>query len=77
MKLLYDQNLSPCLVDRLADLYPNSKHVYEIGLDQSNEGLCGLTPNTMTLSLYGFVEEIVRLATSKPCCDRTLTQFNP
>ena len=38
MKLLYDQNLSPRLVDRLADLYPNSKHVYEIGLDQSNDG---------------------------------------
>ncbi|KAM3095617.1 DUF5615 family PIN-like protein [Phormidesmis sp. 146-12] len=37
MKLLYDQNLSPRLVDRLADLYPDSKHVYEIGLDQSDD----------------------------------------
>ncbi len=39
MKLLYDQNLSPRLVDRLADLYPNSRHVYEIGLDRSDDSI--------------------------------------
>ena len=33
MKLLFDQNLSPRLVDFLADLYPDSTHVYLIGLD--------------------------------------------
>ena len=33
MKLLFDQNLSPRLVRRLADLYPDSSHVYLIGLD--------------------------------------------
>ena len=33
MKLLFDQNLSPRLVNRLADLYPDSSHVYLIGLD--------------------------------------------
>lgn len=27
MKLLFDQNLSPRLVDLLSDLYPNSAHV--------------------------------------------------
>lgn len=27
MKLLFDQNLSPKLVGRLADLFPNSSHV--------------------------------------------------
>jgi predicted nuclease of predicted toxin-antitoxin system len=27
MKLLFDQNLSPKLVNRLADLFPNSRHV--------------------------------------------------
>ncbi|MCY7323071.1 MAG: DUF5615 family PIN-like protein [Phormidesmis sp. CAN_BIN36] len=37
MKLLYDQNLSPLLVDHLAGLYPESKHVYEIGLDRSDD----------------------------------------
>jgi len=35
MKLLFDQNLSPRLVYRLADLYPNSSHVMEVGLDRS------------------------------------------
>ncbi len=35
MKLLRDQNLSPRLVRRLADLYPNSSHIMEVGLDRS------------------------------------------
>ncbi len=30
--LLFDQNLSPRLVDRLADLYPGSIHVSTVGL---------------------------------------------
>ncbi|NJO66176.1 MAG: DUF5615 family PIN-like protein [Leptolyngbyaceae cyanobacterium RM1_405_57] len=37
MKLLFDQNLSPRLVNRLADLYPNSQHVSFIGLDQADD----------------------------------------
>ncbi len=32
MKLLFDENLSPRLVRRLADLFPDSAHVHEIGL---------------------------------------------
>ena len=32
MKLLFDENLSPRLALRLADLFPNSTHVREIGL---------------------------------------------
>jgi predicted nuclease of predicted toxin-antitoxin system len=35
MKLLFDQNLSPRLVTRLADLFPDSDHVYPLGLDQA------------------------------------------
>jgi len=35
MKLLLDQNLSPRLVRRLADLYPNSSHIMEVCLDRS------------------------------------------
>ena len=35
MKLLFDQNLSPHLVTRLADLFPDSDHVYPLGLDQA------------------------------------------
>jgi predicted nuclease of predicted toxin-antitoxin system len=34
MKLLFDHNLSPSLVNRLRDLYPESNHVYRLGLDQ-------------------------------------------
>ena len=33
MKLLFDQNLSPKLVNRLADLFPGSSHVQSLGLD--------------------------------------------
>lgn len=32
MKLLFDQNLSPRLVRRLADIYAGSAHVREVGL---------------------------------------------
>ncbi len=32
MKLLLDENLSPRLVALLADLYPASRHVRELGL---------------------------------------------
>jgi predicted nuclease of predicted toxin-antitoxin system len=37
MKLLFDHNLSPRLVSHLADLFPNSTHVYLLGLDQVSD----------------------------------------
>lgn len=37
MKLLFDHNLSPRLMKRLADLYPDSNHVYLLGLEQSDD----------------------------------------
>ncbi|NEP02420.1 MAG: hypothetical protein F6K58_27990 [Symploca sp. SIO2E9] len=37
MKLLFDQNLSPRLVWRLSDIYPNSSHVFNCRLDQAND----------------------------------------
>lgn len=37
MKLLFDQNLSPRLPRRLADLYPDSLHVREIGLRKATD----------------------------------------
>jgi predicted nuclease of predicted toxin-antitoxin system len=30
--LLFDQNLSPRLIDRLADIYPDSVHVFSLRL---------------------------------------------
>ncbi len=35
MKLLFDQNLSPRLVSRLAVEYPGSAHVSTVGLDRA------------------------------------------
>jgi predicted nuclease of predicted toxin-antitoxin system len=37
MKLLFDQNLSPNLVTRLTDLFPDSQHVFLIGLDHATD----------------------------------------
>jgi predicted nuclease of predicted toxin-antitoxin system len=37
MKLLFDQNLSPALPARLADLFPASSHVRDLGLDQADD----------------------------------------
>jgi len=35
--LLFDQNISPRLVNSLADLYPHSAHVSTLGLDTSSD----------------------------------------
>jgi predicted nuclease of predicted toxin-antitoxin system len=37
VKLLFDQNLSPRLVNSVADLYPESQHVYTLGLDEADD----------------------------------------
>ena len=37
MKLLFDQNSSPKLVSRLADLFPDSSHVQSVGLDCASD----------------------------------------
>jgi predicted nuclease of predicted toxin-antitoxin system len=37
MKLLFDQNVSPKLVNRLADLFPGSDHVQSLDLDCADD----------------------------------------
>ncbi len=37
MKLLFDQNLSWRLPKKLADLYPDSRHIREAGMKQSDD----------------------------------------
>jgi predicted nuclease of predicted toxin-antitoxin system len=37
MKLLFDHNLSPRLVNRFSDLYCESQHVFSLGMDQSDD----------------------------------------
>jgi predicted nuclease of predicted toxin-antitoxin system len=37
MKLLFDHNLSPSLVKNLADLYPNSQHLFLLEMDRDDD----------------------------------------
>src|SRR5882672_9614397 len=37
MKLLFDENLSPVLVARLSDLFPDSTHVFLCGMDHQDD----------------------------------------
>ena len=37
MKLLFDQNLAPRLVDALQDLFPDSEHVREVDLARADD----------------------------------------
>ena len=37
MKFLFDHNLSPRLVTRLADLYPHASHTVHAGLDRASD----------------------------------------
>ena len=39
MKLLLDANLSPRLVTLLADLFPDSAHVFQVGLGPDDEAI--------------------------------------
>lgn len=39
MKLLFDQNLSPRLVSKLADIYAESVHLREIGLRDADDSV--------------------------------------
>ena len=37
MKLLFDENLSPALVGRIADLFPDSVHVRDVGMKVTDD----------------------------------------
>jgi len=39
VKLLFDQNVSPSLVRRLADLFPASRHVFDLGLHEVDDAV--------------------------------------
>ena len=39
VKLLFDQNLSPKLINRLSDLYPNSNHLDLLGLGTADDSV--------------------------------------
>ena len=52
MRLLFDQNLSPQLVNRLADLYPSSQHVSFIGLDRADDHALWKYANQNDFTIY-------------------------
>lgn len=37
MKILFDENLSPALVQRLSDVFPGANHVRELGLSRADD----------------------------------------
>ncbi|HGJ66122.1 TPA: hypothetical protein ENS27_12175 [bacterium] len=37
MKLLFDHNLSPRLIERLKDIYPNASHVSLLSMDRASD----------------------------------------
>ena len=37
MRLLFDHNLSPKLAERLSDLFPDSAHVYNLGMSEFSD----------------------------------------
>ena len=39
MKLLFDHNLSPRLVGAMADVFPNSQHVFPAKMDRDEDGV--------------------------------------
>lgn len=39
MKLLFDENLSDKVVQRVIDLFPESTHVKSVGLEQADDGV--------------------------------------
>ena len=62
MKLLFDQNLSPKLVNRLADLFPGSSYVQSVGLD------CAADDHVWEHArLNGFAMEV--------CCDSRFVRW--
>lgn len=51
MKLLFDENLSHRLVDRLADVYPGSQHVRQLGMKSS--------PDRIVLGYAGLMDMVL------------------
>jgi predicted nuclease of predicted toxin-antitoxin system len=46
MKLLFDHNLSPRLIDRLKDIYSNVTHVSLLNMDQASDRIIWLYAKT-------------------------------
>jgi predicted nuclease of predicted toxin-antitoxin system len=51
LKLLFDENLSYHLVDRLSDAYPGSQHVRQLGMKSS--------PDRIVLGYAGLMDMVL------------------
>lgn len=70
MKLLFDQNLSPRLVELLADLFPNSAHVQSAGLDRASDEAVwnhGLAGGFVIVTKDSDFQERSQITGSAPC----------
>jgi predicted nuclease of predicted toxin-antitoxin system len=68
MKLLFDQNISPRLPRLLADIYPESVHVREIGLREADDS---------AIWEYAKTNEFVRVSKDSDFQQRSLLQGAP
>jgi predicted nuclease of predicted toxin-antitoxin system len=61
MKLLFDHNLSPRLVNRMADIFPDLNHVDNLGLAQADDRDVWAYAQKVVfpLKLFGLEGEIV------------------
>ena len=57
MRLLYDENLPPRLVPLLADVYPGSVHVRDVGLRSGADELAWLCHRSL---LFGFPPKVIK-----------------
>ena len=81
MKLLFDQNLSPRLVAKLADHYPDSAHVMthalEHALDETVWAFARKHGYTLVTKDSDFHELSVARSTAKSCMDSVRELHNP
>ena len=57
MRLLYDENLPPRLVPLLADVYPGSVYVRDVGLQSGADELVWLCHRSL---LFGFPPKVIK-----------------
>ena len=70
MKLLFDQNLSPRLVDLLADVFPESSHVQSARLDRETDEMVwryALAHGFTIVTKDSDFQERSQIAGSVPC----------
>ena len=72
MKLLFDQNLSPRLVSRLADIFPASQHVEDAGLGTASDDTIWDYARTHDLAVVSKDEDYSHLSVMRGCPPKVL-----